>query len=115
MTIGEKIKIRRVELGWTQRDLAKKMEYNNHSTIARIEAGKVDVPQSRIVKFSEVLGVSISYLMDWEEVQKNNDTIKSAVVRMRNDNEFLSVVESLLLLDSEKISSVKHLVSAFQK
>ena len=46
------------------------MGYSNHSTIARIESGSVDIPQSKIVKFSEVLGVSISYLMGWEE-EKN--------------------------------------------
>lgn len=72
MGIGEKIRQRRVELGWSQRDLAKRMGYSHHSTIARIEVGKVDVPQSRIVRFSEVLGVSLSYLMtDWEEDKKN--------------------------------------------
>ena len=49
------------------------------------------------------------------EMQKNNDTIADAVVRMRTDNEFLSVVECLLNLDSEKIASVKQLISAFQK
>ena len=49
------------------------------------------------------------------KMQKNNDTISDAVVRMRTDAEFLSVVECLLSLDSEKIASVKQLVSAFQK
>jgi transcriptional regulator with XRE-family HTH domain len=43
------------------------MGYSHHSTVARIEAGKVDVPQSRIVQFADVLNVPISYLMDWEE------------------------------------------------
>ena len=62
MAIGERIKERRKELKWSQRELSDKMGYSNHSTITRIEAGKVDIPQSRIVQFSEVLGVSIAYL-----------------------------------------------------
>ena len=70
MKIGERIKERRTELGWSQRDLASKMGYNHHSTVARIEAGSVDIPQSRIVKFAEVLGVSLAYLMDWEDTEK---------------------------------------------
>lgn len=70
MKIGERIKERRTELGWSQRDLASKMGYNHHSTVARIEAGSVDIPQSRIVKFAEVLGVSLAYLMDWEDTKK---------------------------------------------
>ena len=67
MSIGQKIKQRRMELGWSQRDLAAKMGYNNNSTVARIENGKVDIPQSRIVQFSEVLGVPVAYLMGWNE------------------------------------------------
>ena len=106
MTIGEKIKQRRIEMGMSQRDLAEKMGYNHHSTVARIEAGKVDVPQSRIVKFSEVLGVSITYLMNWEEVKKENSTITDAVLRMRTDDVFMEAVESLLKMDSDKLSNL---------
>ena len=70
MTIGEKIKSRRTELMLSQRDLCEKMGYSNHSTIGKIEAGKVDIPQSRIVQFAEVLGVSVAYLMGWDEEEK---------------------------------------------
>lgn len=71
MTIGQKIKAKRNEKGWSQRDLAAKMHYADHSTIGKIETGKVDIPQSRIVQFAEVLGVSIAYLMGWEEEKEN--------------------------------------------
>lgn len=67
MTIGERIKARRKELKWSQRELSDRMGYLNHSTITKIEAGRVDIPQSRIVQFAEVLGVSIAHLMGWEE------------------------------------------------
>lgn len=69
MNIGEKIKLRRKELRWSQRDLAERMGYN-HSTITRIETGKIDIPQSRIVQFADVLRTDISYLMDWDEPQE---------------------------------------------
>ena len=74
MKIGEKIKQRRLDLGWSQRELAAKMEYSNHSTIGRIESGSVDIPQSKIVRFSEVLGVSVAYLMDWEDENNGQPT-----------------------------------------
>ena len=117
MTIGDRIKARRNELGWSQRELASKMGYNNNSTITRIEGGKVDIPQSRIVQFSEVLGVSVAYLMGWitEETHKKNDTITDAVVRMRSDDEFLSVVGDLLFLDDDKLSAVKQLLLVLNK
>lgn len=72
MSIGERIKQKRIEKGWSQRDLAAKMNYSNHSTVGKIETGKVDIPQSRIVQFAEVLGVSVAYLMGWEDEQKKN-------------------------------------------
>ena len=77
MTIGKRIKAKREELGLSQRDLAKKMQYTNHSTIGKIERGQVDVSQTRIVQFAEVLGTTVAYLMGWEETKKsatNNDS-----------------------------------------
>ena len=71
MKIGEKIKQRRKELKCSQRDLAERMGYN-HSTVTRIETGKIDIPQSRILQFAEVLGVSVAYLMGWDDDKKEN-------------------------------------------
>lgn len=71
MNIGEKIRHRRIELGWSQQQLADKMGYTSKSTIARIEKGSNDVAQRNIAKFADVLNVSIAYLMDWEEDTDN--------------------------------------------
>lgn len=79
MEIGEKIRKRRMELGWSQRDLAFKMGYTNNSTVAKIEQGKVDVSQSRVLQFSKVLGVPIAYLMDWDESEKEPSLDETAL------------------------------------
>lgn len=113
MKIGEKIKQRRIELGWSQRELAKKMGYNHHSTLTRIEQGKVDIPQSRIVKFSEVLGVSIEYLMNWEEVQKKNNILSDIILKASEDAELLEMMEALSNLGFEKREAVKSVLNAF--
>jgi repressor LexA len=81
MKIGEKIKLRRKELRWSQRDLAEKMGYN-HSTITRIETGKIDIPQSRIAQFAEVLHTDIAYLMDWQEEKPAQEDELSANIKM---------------------------------
>lgn len=67
MSIGDKIKERRIQLGWSQQKLADLMGYTSKSTITKIEKGKSDVNQKNIERFAEVLKVSIAYLMDWEE------------------------------------------------
>jgi transcriptional regulator with XRE-family HTH domain len=71
MDIGEKIKARRLELGISQRELARRMGYSDNSTLNRIEKGTVDVTQAKVVQFSKALNCSIAYLMDWEEDEKN--------------------------------------------
>ena len=103
MSIGERIKNRRIELGWTLRELADRMGYKNHSTVQRVESGKVDIPQSKIEKFSKVLGVPVSYLLGWEEMQKSNDIIADIVVRMRTDEEFFKAVQSIYKMDNQKV------------
>lgn len=69
MNIGERIKQRRIELGWSQQKLADMMGYTSKSTITKIEKGNNDVAQRNIAKFADVLGVSIAYLMDWKDDQ----------------------------------------------
>ena len=64
VSIGSRIKEARIQRGLSQRDLAKRMGYSNHSTISKIESGKIDIPQSRIVQFADVLGVTVAYLMN---------------------------------------------------
>ena len=115
MRIGERIKQRRQELKWSQRELAARMKYSHHSTLARIETGKVDVSQTRIVQFAEVLGVSVAYLMGWEEEEKNNDLIAEAVIKMRTDSTFLSVVESLYKLDKDKLETINQMLNTLFK
>lgn len=56
--IGNIIKQRRIELGMTQGELAKKMGYKSKSTINKIEMGINDVSQTKLKKFAEVLEVS---------------------------------------------------------
>lgn len=115
MKIGNKIKLRRTEKGWSLQELADRMGYANKSTIARIETGKIDLPQSKVVKFAEVLNTSVADLMGWEEVQKKNDVLSDIVIKLRRDEDFLSIVETLYNLDSEKLNDVKNLLSAFLK
>ena len=66
LKLYENIKKRREELGMSQETLAKLVGYTNRSTIARIEHGDIDLPQSMITKFAHALQTSPSLLMGWE-------------------------------------------------
>lgn len=111
MNIGEKIKLKRVEKGWSQRDLASRMKYSNHSTIGKIETGKVDIPQSRIVQFAEVLGVSVAYLMGWdEEIKKDPVGTAELHFEILMDEDIKDIFEDFKVLDGQQRKIVKELV-----
>ena len=50
-----------------------------------------------------------------EEKEKDNDILADIIVRMRMDEDFFSVVESLYNLDSAKINGVQEMLKAFTK
>ena len=106
---------RRKELGITQEELAFKLGYKSKSTINKIELGINDIPQSKVVKFAEALKTTPAYIMGWEQEEKKNDTISDAVVKMRSDNNFFSLVECILNLNDAEISAVKQIISTLKK
>lgn len=65
--VYKNIKKRRLELGMTQSELARLAGYENRSSIARIERGDHDLPQSKIEDIARALKVTPSYLMGWED------------------------------------------------
>lgn len=68
MTIGERIKNRREQLGMTQDDLAQLLNYKSRSSINKIELGKHDLPQTKIKAFADALRTTPSALMGWESM-----------------------------------------------
>lgn len=110
-SIGEKIKIRRMELGWSQEELANRMGYAYKSTVSRVESGRRDVSQSKAKKFAEVLGTSVAYLMDWDI----DSTLAAVTVRARNDSEFMMLINNINNLNEEQLNILKQLVGQMSK
>jgi len=73
MTLGEKVKARREQIGMTQEELARKMGYKSKSSITKIEKGERDLPQSKIKQIADCLGTSPSYLMGWQREEPHID------------------------------------------
>lgn len=67
LELYKNIKKLRLEQGLSQEGLAKKVGYTDRSSIAKIEKGEFDLPQSKIFAFADALGVSVPELMGWEE------------------------------------------------
>jgi transcriptional regulator with XRE-family HTH domain len=60
--VGERIRRRRMALGWTQQELAKATGIP-YPTLSRIEHGEQSVHYERVVKLADVLQVSTDYLL----------------------------------------------------
>lgn len=63
MDIHDNIKNLREQRGWSQEILADKVGYKDRSSIAKIEAGLVDLSQSKVVAFAKAFGVTPAMLM----------------------------------------------------
>ena len=74
MTVGDRIRERRKELGMSQDDLAKKMGYSGKSAISRIENEGNNLTTDRVSKLASALDCTPGYLMGWTD--KETKTIE---------------------------------------
>lgn len=115
MGIGDRIKQRRKALKMSADELGARIG-KDRSTIFRYEKGEIEnLPLDILEPIAKVLQTTPQHLMGWEEVQKNNDIIADAVVKMRTDSDFFSLVECLMGLDAEKRSAIKQMALALRK
>lgn len=63
----ENIKKRREELGMSQRDLAYKSGYSDHTTITKMEKGEVDLTIKRLKLIAKALNTTPLELSGWSE------------------------------------------------
>lgn len=118
MNIGEKIRAARQAKGMTQEELGAVLGVQK-SAIAKYESGRVvNIKRSTLKKISDILDIPPFELI-FDENQKKmiekNDAMTDAVVRMRTDDNFFSIVNKLNKLDSIQLASVKQVVDAFLK
>lgn len=71
LDLYKNIRKRRTELGITQKELSERLGYKSVSTIAKIEAGRSDLPQSKIKAFADALSTSVDVLMG-DAIPNNN-------------------------------------------
>lgn len=62
--IGDRIKHRRLMLGMSQDELARKLGYKSRSSINKMEIGSQDIPQRKVRELAEALDTTIGYLLE---------------------------------------------------
>ena len=75
-TIYERIRALREQKEMSQAELAILAGYKDRSSIAKIEAGKVDLPKSKIEAFARIFSVSQTFLINGEEEAPAADALQ---------------------------------------
>ncbi|MDD6632058.1 MAG: helix-turn-helix transcriptional regulator [Lachnobacterium sp.] len=98
--MGLRIKALRELRKLSQTELAEKVGYKDKTAIAKVEAGKVDLPQSKIYAFAKALGTTISYLFSEDNVGEHQtlsahfDNGEYTVAELDEINQFANFVKS---------------------
>lgn len=77
---GERVRVRREQVGMTQEELANKLGYKHKTSVSKIEKGITVVPSSMVIKIAQALGIPVQQLM-------GRDRIDNAVISARLDKE----------------------------
>lgn len=86
MTVGERIRDRRKELGLTQEALAKRLDCGK-AAICRVEKEENNITTDRIIRFAKALETTPADLMGW--VSSDIDILKSESAECRQLIEIL--------------------------
>lgn len=101
-SVGERIKARRLELGWTQEELCRKAGIST-GFLSDLENQKRSVSAETLLDIARVLALSLDYLMkgDGTQVQAEQVQIPGSLAGFAKA-ENISFVQALLLLDMQR-------------
>ena len=109
LKLYENIKTYRKAAKLTQEELAIRTGYTDRSTIARIEKGEIDLPQSKIKQFAQALGVTPGHLMGWDASPEDLGALAAGVLK---DPNTLRMVQDYVSLDESDQYTVRLLVAS---
>ena len=104
-TIGERIKTRRLQLGYSQEYLAKLLGYKSQVAISRIESGQRDFPRAKVEAFAKALDTTTDYIMGFE-----NSPILQMMIKQNQDTPQNRLCEKVRTLEDEECEQVSDYV-----
>lgn len=102
MTIGERIKIRRKELGLTQTELAERMGLTSKTTICKAETKDFNPTMDRVKEFAKALDTTPSYLMGWTDSMEAGPRMTDMLRDKPNGN-----VDAYIFADNNQVIEIK--------
>lgn len=99
MTIGQRIKKRRLEMGLTVDELAEKLN-KNRATVYRYESSEIEnLPTTVLEPLAKALDTTPGYFMGWDNEDKSPENEKDTPTDM--EREFFNKIHDLHLKPSQ--------------
>ena len=90
MTVGNRIKQRRLELGLTQSELAEKMGYRGKTAVCMAENRGDNITTTKVEKFAKALGVSARWLMGYDSnLEAQVEIVDEDIVRREQERQLM--------------------------
>lgn len=102
MSIGSRIRERRISLGMTQEELAQKVGYTNRTAISKIEKDVNDVTQSKLWELANALRTTPGYFLGYDEPDSTTDD-KFLDYRFKDGTSFTITTNNQRMLSNVKI------------
>lgn len=126
MTTADRIRNRRLELGLTQLEVAKRLGLTSKAAVSKVEGQGDNVTLKNVEKFAKALNCSKAYLMGWDKEEKinENDILEKAAADIQRavnksmseeDKQLQVFTEYYKKLNPEQRTLVDNLLIAFLK
>jgi transcriptional regulator with XRE-family HTH domain len=79
MTVADRIKDKRIEMGLSQSDLAKRAGYCDKTAISKIENAGNNITMKQVRRIAEALNTTDTYLMGWDEIAKASKKLADSI------------------------------------
>ena len=115
MSIGQRIRTKRKEMGMSVDELAARLG-KDRSTVYRYEKGDIEnLPLDVLEPIASALETTPAALMGWvaEESGPKTTMMAQLIGRMRRDDRFYTMVSKLALLDEAQTASIEQLLNVF--
>lgn len=110
MTTADRIKNRRIELGLTQLEVARRLGLTTKAAVSKVEQQGDNVTLKSVEKFAKALNCTKAYLMGWEDEEYKGKDIVDAEPFVAETPAYGATKANQPLTDKEK-----HFIECYSK
>lgn len=115
MSVGERIKARRIELGMTQADLAKRIGVT-YQAISKYENDAIDtIPTKKLSLIAYELGVSPMFLLGMTEDKESVSDMADLIDMLKDNPKLRVLLSSSAKLTPENLQALIMIVSSMNR